>query len=281
VSLKESFLSELSELICTTMQSNVVPLKLLRSLAGKANRVATIVYTWRPFLSDLWAAIADCLSSTRQSNAPTNCIWLSQIKSSLTWMISFLQGISGSLERTYLTNVRKGRCEKVVIISDASPWGLGAVLIVNGRPKSFFHDALSPIDETTFHHTIGDAAGQQTWEALAQLVALRMWKQYWVERPTELTCKADSVSALTLLLKLKASGSGPNLIARELALDLGESAYRPHIFIHTLWVANKAADVLSRLAQPGHEMDEIPPYLQHVLPTPCPLRVAAWYRSLR
>jgi hypothetical protein len=70
VSLKRTFLDELRELITVTASSNVVSLKQLRTLAGKANRVATIVYTWRPFLSELWAAIADCLSKDRQSNAP-------------------------------------------------------------------------------------------------------------------------------------------------------------------------------------------------------------------
>ena len=36
---------------------NVVTIKALRSFAGKAMNIATILFMWRPFLHQLWAAM--------------------------------------------------------------------------------------------------------------------------------------------------------------------------------------------------------------------------------
>ena len=102
VTLKQSFLDELRALISNTSKRNLVRLKELRSLAGKANRVATLVYTWRPFLSDLWAAISDILSPNRQSHAPANMCWTRQISDCLHWMLCFLDGVQGCLIRIFL-----------------------------------------------------------------------------------------------------------------------------------------------------------------------------------
>ena len=53
------------------------------------------------------------------------------------------------------------------ITADASPWGVGAFLTVNGAVLEYFLDPLTELDVAMFQHTIGDAAGQQTWECLA------------------------------------------------------------------------------------------------------------------
>ena len=50
---------------------------------------------------------------------------------------------------------------------------------------------------------------------------------------------------------LKSKGFGPNLIAKEMALDISEFCYRPDVMKHVPGIANKAADALSRLLQPG------------------------------
>ena len=45
---------------------------------------------------------------------------------------------------------------------DASPWGLGAWLLLNGRIVAWLSSALSAEDEAVFGHAIGESAGQQT-----------------------------------------------------------------------------------------------------------------------
>ena len=40
------------------------------------------------------------------------------------------------------------------------------------------------------------------------------------------------MTALTLLVAMKAKGAGPSIIAHELALDLGAAAFRPDVATH-------------------------------------------------
>jgi hypothetical protein len=95
-----------------------------------------------------------------------------------------------------------------------------------------------------------------------------------------LIVRSDSVGTLTLLLKLKASGRGPNIVAREIALDLGTASFKPAIFLHVPGLANKASDILSRMHQPGKHAS-LPFYLTRASRTPVPIRLRSWYRSLR
>ena len=127
---------------------------------------------------------------------------------------------------------------------------------------------------------LGESAGQQTWEALAVLVALRAWAHRWQGRRVVLRVRSDSVSALTLVLAAKAKGRGPAIIAREVALDLAEMVYRPDVVSHIPGLANVAADKLSRLAQPGTSASW-PTYLSLAECQAVPARGASLCRASR
>ena len=69
---------------------------------------------------------------------------------------------------------------RVSFVFDASPFGLGGFVSVNGVITVYFAVVLSPFDTSFFDAAmgdaaIGDAAGQQTWEALALLVGVWAW----------------------------------------------------------------------------------------------------------
>ena len=68
-----------------------------------------------------------------------------------------------------------------------------------------------------------------------------------------LEVRGDSVTALTMVMCMKARGRGVNLVARELALDLADGCFRPDVARHIAGVSNKRADILSRRFQPGKE----------------------------
>ena len=56
------------------LAANVVPIRALRSYIGLANHFAGLLFTWRPFMDELWAA----LQSTTQQGKCTkdnNCPW--------------------------------------------------------------------------------------------------------------------------------------------------------------------------------------------------------------
>ena len=67
-----------------------------------------------------------------------------------------------------------------------------------------------------------------------------------------------------MLVKMKSTGDGMNLIPRELALDIAEAVYEPSVAEHLPGVTNDMADWLGRLDQYGGS------------PTPAPLRQASW-----
>ena len=277
ISIKPEILCELRSQIASAVKCNVISRKDLQRLAGRANHVAGMIPVWRPFLQELWGALAG-----DGGNAPPNCIWTSQIKSVLAWLDLFLRGVRGTLVRTFSLDTWSNVAQPILITLDASPWGLGGIIEVQGNIVSFFSSPLSDVDSQILGHTIGEASGQQVWESLSALVALRAWKSYWTKDRTKLLIRGDSVTMLTMVLCLKPSRSpGLGLLARELALDLAEGVYQPDIAaVHIGGVTNKLADWLSREAAPGGTGDR-PAVLQQSSETVILPRPRSWYRTLK
>ena len=261
------------------VKKNVMPIKTLRTLTGKAAHVASIVRIWRPFVRDLWGA----LSSRPEDNstrAPVNCIWVRQILPVLLWLIAFFENRTGSIFYEYHINDYSGKHEYMVELHlDASPWGLGAILVQGGKVITWMSVKLTSMDEFIFQHKIGESSGQQTWECLAVLVALRTWRHHWQNRRAYVQVKSDSVAALTLMLDLKSGGRGPTIVAREVALELAESSFQPVICQHVPGIANVWPDLLSRRHQPGKAF-LLPRVLADTPETRAPERPAGYYRAL-
>ena len=173
----------------------------------------------------------------------------------------------------------RGAAAVVRIAVDASPWGLGGILIINGQVTQFFADCLSPHDVEMFGHIIGCAKGQQTWEALAMLVALRVWACWWQQERIRLEVTGDNVGVLSMVCKMRSSGVGSNKIARELALDLADGAFRPSLCEHTPGSANVLPDALSRKFQPGVHFC-LPRELLSAAEVHLPTRNSSFYRAI-
>ena len=103
------------------------------------------------------------------------------IRAPLSWIEAFLNGHVGSIVKRFAISAYTGQRRTVRIAVDASPWGLGGILIVDGRIRQYFADAISLDDVHFFNHAVGSPKGQQTWEALAMLAAMRCWAFYWQE----------------------------------------------------------------------------------------------------
>ena len=58
---------------------------------------------------------------------------------------------------------------------DASPFGIGGILINNGTIIAYFADRITKNDEKLLMIKIGSDDAQQVCEALGVLVALRIW----------------------------------------------------------------------------------------------------------
>ncbi|CAK0840195.1 unnamed protein product, partial [Prorocentrum cordatum] len=136
-----------------------------------------------------------------------------------------------------------GYAMRVSIVADASPWGLGGHLLIEGAVKAYFASPLTQIDADLLRAPLGEAAGQQVWEALAMLVALRLWKQVWLQQGARLAATADSISTLALLLNFRAKTSsyGLGVVCREMALEFGDRAYKPRVYVHLPGIAGDVA----------------------------------------
>eukprot|EP00435_Cladocopium_sp_Y103_P025927 s1750_g6.t1 len=278
VKAKQEIIDEIIQTTQRHMKDNVATRKSLQTYTGKLNHVAGIVETLRPFLTDLYGV----LHKPTRSRAPPQCLWTKQWQHVTTWVMALLGSSQGrELRREYCLAHYVNTGLEIQITTDASPWGLGGVLSINHQTVACFQSPLTAEDEKLLRIEIGSSTSQQVAEALAALVALRCWKDYWKRRGVKLFVKSDSVSTLTLLakLKVKAKSYGLGMIARELALEFGTCSFRPRFLQHIPGIANEWADSLSRQAQPNNKK-LLPNELQRCRQENITTRSEAYYRAL-
>ena len=152
---------------------------------------------------------------------------------------------------------------------------------INGQIVNVFACAVSQSDLDIFKIERGSCDGQQALEGLAILVAMRIRNDAADCKRVRLTVKSDNVGALTLLLKMRPSSPQQAILARELALITVQSAFPP-IITHTPGVANKIADLLSRLEDPSKSNNNVfrLTALSKAVRTQVPDRPKEWYRAL-
>ena len=111
------------------------------------------------------------------------------------------------------------------------------------------------------------------------LCALRLWSTRWRTKRVRLRVKGDNVSALVMIVRMKAKGASNALIARELALDIAEALYEPQVCSHIPGISNLIADHLSRMRALGRQ--DLPAPLRHARRRRLPARlVGSWWRTL-
>ena len=96
---------------------------------------------------------------------------------------------------------------------------------------------------------------------------------------SELHAAGDNVTSLEMILNGTGRGEGPSFISRELALDLGDGAFRPALVRHIPGIANDVADMLSRIHQPERRDSRLPTFLENVGQTTTPVRDTSYYHG--
>ena len=254
---------------------NVLTIKEVRSFTGKCTSIATLLYMWRPFLTQLWASLCES-----QSNAPENCLWLKQISTTLDWLRAFIEGQRGTITRTFTYEASFGVTNSLEITVDASIYGYGAWLSQDGVPLQWFSDDITETDELMLGVTAGDNKGQQAFEAMALLIATREWSHLWRAKRVSLKLKSDNVGALTIFAACKGKSGSMNAVAREYALDACEGAYAPDVVAHLPGVANTTADLLSRRNDPKYAKTwAVPPLLVNAVRIHPAPRPKSWWRA--
>ena len=153
----------------------------------------------------LWAAVSTSgqqkndlkheSNKLRKSRAAKAMIWTKQIKSSLSWINFFLEEILGPITRTWDLKSFLAHPDTLIMIVDASPWGMGGILLDAGIPIAWYSTEVTAEDENIHQQRRGDHKGQQVWEALSILIAMNLWSSIWLPRKMTLTIRGDNKAA--------------------------------------------------------------------------------------
>ena len=131
-------LDDLLALVRDLLSANVASIKKVRTLTGKAQSIASLLWVWRPFVHMLYAAIYAPIDPYSVHRPPAGCIWTKQIHVPLRWLVAFLTGRRGNLHRTLSLESYMRLGKSIVLTTDASPYGLGAVLTIDGTIAAWF-----------------------------------------------------------------------------------------------------------------------------------------------
>ena len=267
-------LDELRELTDIFDAGNVIKKKELRSYVGKAQSIASLLHTWRPFISMLWAALY-----APHSGAPPGCVWHKQVAEPLSWIRAFNRECKGNILRVFQVAAYFNKGTDIKVCVDASPFGIGAWLCVNGIPTEYFADVITDLDcANLLIEDRSGSRGQQAFEALALLVAIRQWLPARREARIVVTLRGDNIAALYAVTKMQPKSNSLGVVARELALDLSQASYAIDVAEHVSGLTNTIADVLSRKYQEDKTF-VLPSPLKYAFECTPQARDAKWWKA--
>ena len=152
-------------------------------------------------------------------DAPPNSRWVRQIAAPLQWIRAFLGRNIGDLHRDFSLDAHLRKGKRIKITTDACPHGLGGVLEIENRIVSFFSSPLSTVDRQVLSlPSEPSSRDQQAAEALAMLVALRLWAGWWRNQRVRLAVRTDNVATLSMVCRMQPHSEQLGVIAREIAL---------------------------------------------------------------
>ena len=248
VSIPAAKIQEWRQAAVTILQRTWTSRKTIQRVGGKLSWAAGVILQAKPYVQMLYAAL----------NVSKQVVYAKQLKHALTWLVAPFHGFNNGFHRRVQARVRHQVCLEFLV--DASPWGGGAVRLVNGCPVECFCMTWHETDEKAIGACIGQAASQAQWEAYMALRAL--WKWLTPDREGQVKIRSDAAGVLQSFVKRSRKSASLTRIVREVTLHLALT-HRSLEAIH-LWSEDNAwADALSRLADP-REPASVPPDLRHL-----------------
>ena len=147
---------------------------------------------------------------------------------------------------------------------------------LTGLPVRWYADSITDLDLRRCGASRGTSEYNTLWEALAILVALRIWGNR-ARAGTRILVRADSLAACGAIVRLASATPALNLIAAEIALDIAEDQYQVAVLTHIPGISNVLADALSRLEAP--QAASVPAGLRALPRDPAPVRGRAFWAT--
>ena len=107
------------------------------------------------------------------------------------------------------------------IVTDASPYGLGALLLINGRVTRAMSSKITKEDaeQLGFAEVYGTSSSQGIVETFAVLVAMKLWTPELKSCRVTLQVEADSMVALAMTKRMAHSSATLNYLGAEMAVQ--------------------------------------------------------------
>ena len=241
------------------LKKPVIGARELRSYAGALSFVAGLVPHLRPFLATFWAALSrhDVTNEGRPLRRTRHLIHVKRVSPALRWVRALLSGRT-TIERVFYADPPRSDLE---IVTDASPWGMGAIRRVGGKPTGYYYTHIPDAVLYKFKAERGLPKHNTLWEGLALLAAFRLWLPA-LAHGSLFRARSDNLGFLTALSKGSAKSADLNVLAREFAYDQATRAYQIKGLEHIPGVTNIQADALSRQFAP--EAKDFPKELLNV-----------------
>ena len=256
LTLPEAFVKELVALLESWNGKGMIPLKELRKAAGKLSWLAGVLPRARWVVPILYGSMKqqeiDVKQGTeeerrqrRQDPRPKDgLIAVKRVEQARVWVLAYLK-------TAMVRPVRKLKLDtaglpSATIVTDASPEGLGGLLLINNRIVAIYATRVSREDCDRLGLEFGQASSQGALEAYAILQGVALWRSKLIGCCVTLTVESDSVVALALTQKLSGKSPALNYIGAELSIlaeDAGIEEFRNR---HIPGAANVNADYLSR-----------------------------------
>lgn len=270
----KKMVEEILETLKAWLHKGMISHRELRSTTGRLSWVAGILPRLRWAVSVLFAVLKDAgddersgaeeeRAQRRQDQRPKfGLVAVKRFGATLRWLVAILSKTDRFVLR------REELLEKPVtmgILSDASPLGLGAVLVSVDQPGraifivEAFEAKFTRAEAELLGLEHGESSSQGVLEALAILRAIKLWRTRL--QGCAVFVRSDSVVALAMTRRLSSSTPALNHLGGELAIALEQYNVARLVPQHVPGVMNFEPDWLSR---PHDRAEAVPANLKKV-----------------
>ena len=254
----EKMVQEVQKALEEWKTRGMIGLRELRQVLGKLAWIAGIVPRMRWAISSMYALVADAEQDLKEgkeelrarnregdNRSKAGLVHVKRLGSAHPWLLALLKESHRFLIREEPLVMARPIW---AIVTDASPKGLGAMLVHIGTSEPCIVEAMQAVVTEEVASALkvpfGESGSQAVLEALAVVRSVKLWGPK-LQRMA-LVIKSDSTVALAMTKKLASPHVSLNYLAAELAIELECQAIPQILTKHLPGRLNDESDFLSR-----------------------------------